>query len=483
MRLTRVLTVLGLLLLALCAEARPYVRQIPAGTTNDASSTTITFSYSNVTAGDTLVGCTAWANGAGITASVADSVNGAWTSMRKQTLASGTDHLEVFYFLNSAAGSPTVTVTYSSAATFRRVAGLAVAGIKTTSAEDGENSGSGNSTDPASGAFSTAATNSFIFGCVSNNGAAPTADSPLIRRTLLGSDFAIGSNVRASASSASVDWSQSPGNSWGAIGIGLLWDTTTYGGWESLGTLGSNQSATDNLASLAITTSAAAEAGNLAVLCVAVDNNGTGDGDEGAVSSITDSNGTNTWTKLVEFANGQGAAVAGAVASLWYSVIAGQINSSGTITANFSNSASRDAAALTAWEFSFDPGATVSVEGTPATLANDGADPGAITLSSLGAGGHYLWLHCLAGEGPTTDAYTWDSDYTQFSANGTTGTPAAGNMHVRGGWRQFTATSDTVDVTSTTADRDYAQVLGALKLTGPGTGPPTGGLLLLGAGS
>src|SRR3989304_3546894 len=110
--------------------------------------------------------------------------------------------------------------------------------------------------------------------------------------------------------------------------------------FASGGTLGSNQRKTTNQTSIAMTTSAVAEADTLVVVFVAVDNNKTPDG--------------------------------------------------------------------------------ACVAGPPATLATDALDPGAITPGSL-TSREYLWIHGLAGEGPQTDAYTWDADYTQVSGNGTTG--------------------------------------------------------------
>lgn len=74
--------------------------------------------------------------------------------------------------------------------------------------------------------------------------------------------------------------------------------------FASVGTLGTGLSSGNNQTSLVLTTSAAAEAGNLVVLCVAVDNNQTTDGDSTAVSGITDSAGGNTWTRAKGFANG-----------------------------------------------------------------------------------------------------------------------------------------------------------------------------------
>lgn len=243
--------------------------------------------------------------------------------------------------------------------------------------------------------------------------------------------------------------------------------------WGSVGTLGSTQEKVDDT-TMTLVTLAAAEAGNVVVVVVATNNDAIGDGDTGEVAAISDESG-NTWSKAVEFTNGQGAADAGAVVSIWYSKITTTIPLNGLITVTFTVSSA--AKAMTVWEFTIGAGNVVSVEGS-ATLATDGADPGAITLGSL-ASQEYLWIHGLAGEGPNADAYTWDADYQQIDGNGTTGGSAASNMHVRGGYRIFTGTTDTVDVTSTTADRDYAQALAALK---EGAAPATQGTGWWGSG-
>lgn len=91
-----------------------------------------------------------------------------------------------------------------------------------------------------------------------------------------------------------------------------------------------------------------------------------------------------------------------------------------------------------------------------------GSDPASASISGLGSSREHLFLHLLGAEGPDTDAYTWDADYTQITGAGTTGGSDTSNIHVRGSWRIATLTGDTVDVTSDTADRDYIQALVAL---------------------
>jgi hypothetical protein len=105
------------------------------------------------------------------------------------------------------------------------------------------------------------------------------------------------------------------------------------------------------------------------------------------------------------------------------------------------------------------------------TGANTGTDPSALTNSHLDPNVEYLLLHVLAAYGQQSDAYTWDSDYTQIVGDGTSGhgnaggTPPPGDIHVRGGFRIVTGiSSDTVDVTSTTTDRDYMQAFAAIRV-------------------
>ena len=219
--------------------------------------------------------------------------------------------------------------------------------------------------------------------------------------------------------------------------------------WGSVGTLGSAQSKTADQSSAVLTTSAAAEAGNVVVLIVAVDNNQTADGDEGAVTSVTDSAGGNTWTKGVEFCNGQGTAQTGATVSIWFSKLTNQINSGGTITANLSNNTSRDASAMSAWEYTIGAGNIVTVEVTN-TLAGDGNDPQSLNATTPNA--EFLRVRGIAGETNNTIQMTATGSWTLFSNNQTSGGGAASNMAVRGEFRINTATSAASDPAWTSLD-------------------------------
>lgn len=103
--------------------------------------------------------------------------------------------------------------------------------------------------------------------------------------------------------------------------------------------------------------------------------------------------------------------------------------------------------------------------GSVVTTGNTASDPNAITISDLDPAREYLLLHVLGTEGPDTDTYTWDSDYTPIAGTGTTGHgvgPPTGDVHVRGGFRIVTGiTTDTVDIASA-IDRDNDQALLAL---------------------
>lgn len=228
--------------------------------------------------------------------------------------------------------------------------------------------------------------------------------------------------------------------------------------WGDGGTLGSGQSKTA-ATTIALTTSAVAEAGSVVMVVVAIDNTATADAETSEVSSISDSAGGNTWVKVKEWCNAQGGANAGATASLWYSKLTNQIASGGTITANLANSIT--AKAITAWKFTFGAGSTISVANS-LTQSVDGADPGLMTIFNLPDGEH-LQVRGIAGEDKDTTQITPTSGYTAFSANQTSGGGAAANMGVRGEWRISTVSSPESDPTWVNCDN--ASVYVALKET------------------
>lgn len=129
-----------------------------------------------------------------------------------------------------------------------------------------------------------------------------------------------------------------------------------------------------------LTTTVAIAADEVAVVIIAADNTSTVDGDNGEVSSITDSAGGNTWTKAREFTNSQGAANAGATVSVWFSKLTNGIALGGTITANFGTA--RTAKAITGFKATVGAGNVVTVDADTA-VAGDALDPPAMDLVTM----------------------------------------------------------------------------------------------------
>lgn len=236
--------------------------------------------------------------------------------------------------------------------------------------------------------------------------------------------------------------------------------------FTSVGTLGSVGSANANQSSLVLTTSATLEKTNLGVFILAVDNNQTTDGDEGAVSSVSDNAG-NTWLKAVEFTNGQGAAQGGATCSFWYKMpnVGVQLTSGGTITANFTNASSRDAATAFAWEYTIIADGTVAVAGTN-TLADDAADPSSLDLTTSNEA--LLRIRGIASELNSTTNLTNTTNWTVMTVQRSSNTAAA--QSVRGEFRIVTATNAASN--PTLASADHASVYVAFRELPP---PPPGG--------
>jgi len=230
--------------------------------------------------------------------------------------------------------------------------------------------------------------------------------------------------------------------------------------------LGNNVAVGDKTSASSIANSAgvmqAVSAGNLLVLIVGKDNAATADGNTNEFTSVTDTKG-NTWTKAREFCNAQGAANAGVTVAVFYSVLTtALVVGVDVITVNFSDA--RTAKAFTTQRFSIGAGSTVQVAGTPVDLANDGADPGSMTISGLPSA-EYLFVRGLAHENPTA-TLTKTTGYSGFSGlAGTSGGSGVTNIAVNGEFRILTGTGDTSDPTWT-AD-DTASVFIAFKEVPP----------------
>lgn len=176
----------------------------------------------------------------------------------------------------------------------------------------------------------------------------------------------------------------------------------TIGGASDIGDTGSGN--------YVITTSAAAEVGNVVILPLGKDNVATSDGTGSEITSVADT-GLNTWSALAQFVNGQGAANAGAYVAAILAKITTQINISDTITVTKSTDVD---CASRAWEFTVGAGKTLQVaSGGLQTLANDGADVGSMTISGLPSK-EYLFLRVSACEHEEITQWTNTASYTNI---------------------------------------------------------------------
>jgi hypothetical protein len=219
----------------------------------------------------------------------------------------------------------------------------------------------------------------------------------------------------------------------------------------SLGTAISTSSGT----TLVITTSAAAAAGSLVIVGVAKDNTQTTDGQTTEVTRIEDSGG-NGWRRLGEYCNGQTAAAAGAVVSLWSSVLGTAIANGGTITITMDTTSQKAAAA---YNYSLTANRTVELAAAIDVLAGDGANLGSQTISGL-TSQQYLFLRAAgreAGNPSVTPTASW-AEIMEINNTSTMSLWAEGYI--------FTGTTATSNPT-TGVGSDYASVMVALIETPP----------------
>lgn len=245
--------------------------------------------------------------------------------------------------------------------------------------------------------------------------------------------------------------------------------------FSDLGSLGATGSTANNQATLALTTAAAASAGELVVLVIADDNIGTADQDGQEVASVTDnsSGGPNSWNQAHGWTNGQGVAQGGAAVQIWYSVLTHAISNGGTITVTFSNATTSDATGLTARHFSFS-GTQVAIENVN-HLADDAADPSSLdaTTGNIAC----LRIRGIAGEVGNDTSLTPTTNWTAW-ANGnsaTSGTTA--EMCARAEHHISTGTTDASNPTWVSCDS--ASVYVAFKEIGTGVCYINSGLIKL----
>jgi hypothetical protein len=192
--------------------------------------------------------------------------------------------------------------------------------------------------------------------------------------------------------------------------------------------------------------------GDFVVAFIASDNVVTTDGNTNTHQSLVTDASEVTWTKVYEFTNGQGAANAGACLSMWLSTACPDTEL-GPTTVAFSGSLTKKA--MVAQRFTVGAGNTLGINAaTPATLANDGADPGSLALGSLSNSEH-LWVRGIAAETNSDNTVTPSTNWTGIgggAGGSTTGGGAAANMAAGGEYRILTGTTATSDPTWVSAD-------------------------------
>jgi len=229
--------------------------------------------------------------------------------------------------------------------------------------------------------------------------------------------------------------------------------------FASVGTLGTGSTKAAGR-TVAMTVGAAVPVGDLVVVWVAWDAHGPAGGSTSGNGTpregCSDSKG-NIYTQL---GGHEDSSTANPAFAVFVSQLRVALAIGDTITAA-NSSAVPVAKGITAWQFTCGGRWAHNDRGTN-RVTTLGADPASISYPGALDSQEYLNIHCLAAKGPSTDAYTWDTDYTQVGTAGTTGGVDTSNCTVTGGFRIATLTGDTVDVTSDTADRNYLQGLYAL---------------------
>jgi hypothetical protein len=210
-----------------------------------------------------------------------------------------------------------------------------------------------------------------------------------------------------------------------------------------------------------ITTTAQLDAGNVGLLVVVCDNTSTSDGETSEVSSVADSAGNN-WVKQGEYCNGNGAAGAGIVTSVWMTRAGSTLASGGTITATLA-AASKDRCA-SAWEFTSGSGLIKSI-----TNINNVVDAsngfGSVSPSGMPSKSR-LFFRGLGKEANSTTALTPTASWTAITATRSRNNTNA--VLVRGEFRINTSTGETSNPTMAVSG-DTAGVLVTLEEAFSGT--------------
>lgn len=104
--------------------------QSPTGTDSAVAGTTIAKAWSSGVPATASLFCIVQWQSSTATCSAADSVNGAWTAMGSpQRDVANSLSAQLFYFLSSGAGTPTVTATISGSVNYRAIVPVSFTGV------------------------------------------------------------------------------------------------------------------------------------------------------------------------------------------------------------------------------------------------------------------------------------------------------------------------------------------------------------------
>jgi len=213
--------------------------------------------------------------------------------------------------------------------------------------------------------------------------------------------------------------------------------------FTSVGNLGVGASSVSST-SFNATTAATLTAGNIGILAVVTDNTTTTDGNTSDHSTVTDSSGAVSWTKLYEYTNGESAAEAGVTTSLWLRPRQGSDLASGS-TVTITLGTARVDKTASSWQFtcSADPTQAASAVGTLVDAANGF---GSASFSSLPSK-EYLFFRACGKEAnvASTSDLTASTGFSTITAQRSRNNAAA--VLVRGEWRIVTATGETSNPT------------------------------------
>lgn len=186
------------------------------------------------------------------------------------------------------------------------------------------------------------------------------------------------------------------------------------------------------------------------------------DPNDGEFAVYVDDSVGNHWCNIACGVDRQGFFATGCQGTLAVCQLRNALTTADSITVHGAFAGTLIAKAVSIEEFDLGSGMRWCRHGGAWTIVEDrGTDPSDVSVDA-GVSQEWLILHCLANEGPSTDSFTDDSDYTPITAAGTTGGAADSNVTVRGGYRITTLQTDTVTTTNLTSVRDVIQVWAAI---------------------